>query len=182
MCIRDSPVHIIGMHLCGNLSMIAIELFYRMELAHKLVLCPCCLPRQNAPGTPVVVYTDTCQLSQYHRWVHHLGSYLSETWVETRTTFDENLLSERSAIISSTKLEQRPHPQVPHSVAAVLGLIGEPCWALTMKLSHAVSYTHLRAHETPEHLVCRLLLEKKKKNKQRTEWRKTAKRKIRNMG
>src|SRR5678815_3165969 len=24
-----------------------------------------------------------------------------------------------------------------------------------------VSYTHLRAHETPEHLVCRLLLEKK---------------------
>ena len=28
-----------------------------------------------------------------------------------------------------------------------------------------VSYTHLRAHETPEHLVCRLLLEKKKKIK-----------------
>ena len=25
----------------------------------------------------------------------------------------------------------------------------------------AVSYTHLRAHETPEHLVCRLLLVKK---------------------
>src|SRR5678816_3332547 len=24
-----------------------------------------------------------------------------------------------------------------------------------------VSYTHLRAHETPEHLVCRFLLEKK---------------------
>eukprot|EP00658_Telonema_sp_P-2_P015982 TRINITY_DN16185_c0_g1_i6.p1 TRINITY_DN16185_c0_g1~~TRINITY_DN16185_c0_g1_i6.p1 ORF type:complete len:261 (+),score=56.95 TRINITY_DN16185_c0_g1_i6:98-880(+) len=33
----------------------------------------------------------------------------------------------------------------------------------------AVSYTHLRAHETPEHLVCRLLLEKKKKkNKLKT--------------
>eukprot|EP00658_Telonema_sp_P-2_P068075 TRINITY_DN57001_c0_g1_i1.p2 TRINITY_DN57001_c0_g1~~TRINITY_DN57001_c0_g1_i1.p2 ORF type:complete len:106 (-),score=10.54 TRINITY_DN57001_c0_g1_i1:18-335(-) len=28
--------------------------------------------------------------------------------------------------------------------------------------NRAVSYTHLRAHETPEHLVCRLLLEKKK--------------------
>ena len=26
----------------------------------------------------------------------------------------------------------------------------------------AVSYTHLRAHETPEHLVCRLMLGKKK--------------------
>ena len=33
----------------------------------------------------------------------------------------------------------------------------------------AVSYTHLRAHETPEHLVCRLLLEKKKKKKQHTD-------------
>eukprot|EP00831_Metopus_contortus_P051286 TRINITY_DN43048_c0_g1_i1.p1 TRINITY_DN43048_c0_g1~~TRINITY_DN43048_c0_g1_i1.p1 ORF type:complete len:379 (-),score=60.26 TRINITY_DN43048_c0_g1_i1:6-1142(-) len=32
--------------------------------------------------------------------------------------------------------------------------------------SIAVSYTHLRAHETSLHLVCRLLLEKKKKNKQ----------------
>src|SRR5678815_3077111 len=34
-----------------------------------------------------------------------------------------------------------------------------------MPVSKAVSYTHLRAHETPEHLVCRLLLEKKKKKK-----------------
>ena len=30
----------------------------------------------------------------------------------------------------------------------------------------AVSYTHLRAHETDSYLVCRLLLEKKKKKKQ----------------
>ena len=29
----------------------------------------------------------------------------------------------------------------------------------------AVSYTHLRAHETGRNLVCRLLLEKKKQNK-----------------
>ena len=28
----------------------------------------------------------------------------------------------------------------------------------------AVSYTHLRAHETKANLVCRLLLEKKKRN------------------
>ena len=30
--------------------------------------------------------------------------------------------------------------------------------------TYAVSYTHLRAHETDSYLVCRLLLEKKKKN------------------
>ena len=32
-----------------------------------------------------------------------------------------------------------------------------------------VSYTHLRAHETPEHLVCRLLPEKKKNNNKQTQ-------------
>ena len=35
--------------------------------------------------------------------------------------------------------------------------------ALALAASGAVSYTHLRAHETRHDLVCRLLLEKKKK-------------------
>ena len=37
--------------------------------------------------------------------------------------------------------------------------------ALYNSASGAVSYTHLRAHETGRNLVCRLLLEKKKKKK-----------------
>src|SRR5665254_20776 len=47
----------------------------------------------------------------------------------------------------------------------------------------AVSYTHLRAHETPEHLVCRLLLEKKKKktnNKKKKKKKKKTKKKKKN--
>ena len=43
---------------------------------------------------------------------------------------------------------------------AVFGAAAEP--ELSQTVFVAVSYTHLRAHETPEHLVCRLLLEKKK--------------------
>ncbi len=35
----------------------------------------------------------------------------------------------------------------------------------TLARAHPGPYTHLRAHETPEHPVCRLLLEKKKKKK-----------------
>src|SRR5665648_1039043 len=34
-----------------------------------------------------------------------------------------------------------------------------------LTVEKTVSYTHLRAHETRHDLVCRLLLEKKKKNK-----------------
>eukprot|EP00658_Telonema_sp_P-2_P024833 TRINITY_DN19993_c0_g1_i1.p1 TRINITY_DN19993_c0_g1~~TRINITY_DN19993_c0_g1_i1.p1 ORF type:complete len:112 (-),score=12.92 TRINITY_DN19993_c0_g1_i1:64-399(-) len=37
------------------------------------------------------------------------------------------------------------------------------CYVIDFDKTTPVSYTHLRAHETPEHLVCRLLLEKKKK-------------------
>ena len=43
----------------------------------------------------------------------------------------------------------------------VLALLGA-AWLAPGVFAHPVSYTHLRAHETPEHLVCRLLLEKKK--------------------
>ena len=47
------------------------------------------------------------------------------------------------------------------SVGGVEELIGGPDTPSKVTVS-SVSYTHLRAHETPEHLVCRLLLEKKK--------------------
>ena len=43
-----------------------------------------------------------------------------------------------------------------------MGVSAVPGSGKTHTLS-SVSYTHLRAHETPEHLVCRLLLEKKTK-------------------
>src|SRR5678816_785382 len=41
---------------------------------------------------------------------------------------------------------------------AVLAMLNHGSRGLAVR---TVSYTHLRAHETPEHLVCRLLLEKK---------------------
>src|SRR5664279_2981584 len=40
----------------------------------------------------------------------------------------------------------------------------EPDWRARLTSRDAVSYTHLRAHETDSYLVCRLLLEKKKQN------------------
>src|SRR5665213_4228432 len=41
------------------------------------------------------------------------------------------------------------------------------CFPLDLDAEQAVSYTHLRAHETGRNLVCRLLLEKKKKKKKK---------------
>ena len=56
-------------------------------------------------------------------------------------------------IIVSTGMSDR---QIRAMAQHVIETLGDP-----------VSYTHLRAHETPEHLVCRLLLEKK--NNHRTK-------------
>eukprot|EP00658_Telonema_sp_P-2_P070928 TRINITY_DN60287_c0_g2_i1.p1 TRINITY_DN60287_c0_g2~~TRINITY_DN60287_c0_g2_i1.p1 ORF type:complete len:209 (+),score=49.05 TRINITY_DN60287_c0_g2_i1:102-728(+) len=78
----------------------------------------------------------------------------------------------------SLKRHQQPWPSVrvfepsPNvQSAAMAGLEERLATAVLALISHEVaspapvSYTHLRAHETPEHLVCRLLLEKKKKQK-----------------
>ena len=53
----------------------------------------------------------------------------------------------------------------PLPVAALAFLVVNMEWELPGVLFCIyVSYTYLRAHETPEHLVCRLLLEKKTQN------------------
>src|SRR5674476_1179647 len=51
-----------------------------------------------------------------------------------------------------------------HGVAVYEHCVGESPFGIQSQYIGAVSYTHLRAHETGRNLVCRLLLEKKKKN------------------
>jgi len=62
-----------------------------------------------------------------------------------------------AAFVGSSKSARAPRraaatESLRHITASVPGLEGDPL---------PVSYTHLRAHETSLHLVCRLLLEKK---------------------
>src|SRR5678816_4084632 len=42
--------------------------------------------------------------------------------------------------------------------AAAFNTVTDQIEIIQYQISMSVSYTHLRAHETPEHLVCRLLL------------------------
>ena len=73
----------------------------------------------------------------------------------------ETLAQERAKEVFGAKFANvQPHSGAQAN-AAVLMALAEPGDTIP------VSYTHLRAHETPEHLVCRLLLEKKKKNKKK---------------
>src|SRR5680860_1674930 len=61
-------------------------------------------------------------------------------------------------------------PLMPLMPRILLPLSSPDCPPLAIGFRHGkhpppVSYTHLRAHETDSYLVCRLLLEKKKKKK-----------------
>eukprot|EP00656_Telonema_subtile_P023666 TRINITY_DN2522_c0_g1_i1.p1 TRINITY_DN2522_c0_g1~~TRINITY_DN2522_c0_g1_i1.p1 ORF type:complete len:507 (-),score=137.58 TRINITY_DN2522_c0_g1_i1:36-1556(-) len=53
--------------------------------------------------------------------------------------------------------------EVEHPIESVAAGAAEECAAESADTAEPVSYTHLRAHETVLDLVCRLLLEKKKK-------------------
>src|SRR5678815_5237540 len=75
-----------------------------------------------------------------------LDGFRSPSSVEAETRYYET----RSAGTRDTP------PQPPPSQTLQRRHTARP----TLRWSVPVSYTHLRAHETPEHLVCRLLLEK----------------------
>src|SRR5678815_5414861 len=65
--------------------------------------------------------------------------------------------------VSADQIDIVIHPQsIVHSLVELIdGSVIAQLGVTDMRLPIPVSYTHLRAHETPEHLVCRLLLEKK---------------------
>ena len=76
-------------------------------------------------------------------------------------------LTEETRVIDKGKLAMRaPTPEaVDYYLSNGYSQEGERVWEadeIPASAHPSVSYTHLRAHETPEHLVCRLLLAKKK--------------------
>src|SRR5678816_4727308 len=94
--------------------------------------------------------TDTISLDE---------SEIEESFVRSSGPGGQNVNKVSSAV--QLRFDVRQSPSLPNDVAVrLMRLAGK---RVTKEGVIAVSYTHLRAHETPEHLVCRLLLEKKKK-------------------
>eukprot|EP00658_Telonema_sp_P-2_P028053 TRINITY_DN21577_c0_g1_i1.p1 TRINITY_DN21577_c0_g1~~TRINITY_DN21577_c0_g1_i1.p1 ORF type:complete len:124 (-),score=14.44 TRINITY_DN21577_c0_g1_i1:4-375(-) len=87
---------------------------------------------------------------------------------EALTAIERSIAHERTLRSRIVEAEQHGH-QIEISVASELTDLRDTRVELSERaildnaaIRDPVSYTHLRAHETPEHLVCRLLLEKKK--------------------
>ena len=78
--------------------------------------------------------------------------------------FDSGLYGKASSCVMPCFEQYALNSALNCGPPSVLMCVGQP-YSLKMVVSivvtsgvAAVSYTHLRAHETPEHLVCRLLL------------------------
>src|SRR5678816_4477988 len=88
--------------------------------------------------------------------IHQHTNYLGRT--------DNKLLThQRNMGVTTTILLPAGHPVDYGSTYYGVGnglqaeaTANEACYKLANQFPNAVSYTHLRAHETPEHLVCRL--------------------------
>ena len=68
--------------------------------------------------------------------------------------------------IVADSVPQLEYEECHHKAAAVLRAVGAAAGMRSAHTTAAVSYTHLRAHETVLDLVCRLLLEKTKQTQQ----------------
>lgn len=126
------PVLIIGMHLCGHLSTIAVHLFLKASLARQIILCPCCLPAAASEATPKEIYKTKIQIEQYQRWAVHLKELVAHS-VPTTLEYNSQVLSERCAIIHGTKPPGETAAANP-AVAATIALIRGACWAVELQL------------------------------------------------
>src|SRR5665647_2775353 len=89
---------------------------------------------------------------------------------QTRQAVDEYIrtASKKPGEFMFTACRERKHRMTTRQYSRLLSE-----WIASIGLDpHPVSYTHLRAHETDSYLVCRLLLEKKKKKNIKKQYKK----------
>ena len=73
------PVVIMGMHLCGLLSIRALELIRKVPGVRGVVLAPCCLPCQKlSEDTPASVYEGRDNLEKFLRWCDFLEARMKQ--------------------------------------------------------------------------------------------------------
>jgi hypothetical protein len=95
------PTVVLGMHLCGNLSIQAIEMLHCTPLVSDLVLCPCCLPNQNLDTSSTTWYASSVQDDQYDAWVAHLGECMAPHTV--RVEHNAHMLTVKATLIHGHK-------------------------------------------------------------------------------
>eukprot|EP00966_Prymnesium_polylepis_P256355 5921986-Prymnesium_polylepis.1 len=96
-------VAVLGMHLCGELSLRAIDAFEQCPLAHVLVLSPCCLPKRGSPFAPEALYASRDANEQYFAWSSHLEGTLRALGHAVSRSQNGAILSCKNVLLVATK-------------------------------------------------------------------------------
>jgi hypothetical protein len=99
------PTALLGMHLCGNLSVRAIKAFQDIQAVHAVVLSPCCLPAKSDGATPPHLYHSKDADDQYKSWAHHLEDTLQNATPDAAVSFKvvHEILSPKNIVICAIK-------------------------------------------------------------------------------
>jgi hypothetical protein len=91
------PTIILGVHLCGNLSITAIRLAHVSPLVRNIMLVSCCLPkRRYAHEFPPGLVGS----GQFHAWVAHLEMEMAKYGAHVGTICNPNIRSPKNALLS----------------------------------------------------------------------------------
>jgi len=105
------PTILLGMHLCGYLSSVAVKAFHEISLVDSIVLAPCCLPSREREGVdiaPPSVKQGRDEAQMYKNWAAYLTDSLSGGNAQTNSFTDENIISTKNAIITARKTKKPP--------------------------------------------------------------------------
>src|SRR5680860_284732 len=117
-------------------------------------------PRRIRRSRPVLATRRWClhRSCQCHQLLVGVGVGWPTTWSSTSSALLQPEGRACAGRCSLSRGEYLPHPSRPRQDSS-----GPTRNGHRSQRQDPVSYTHLRAHETDSYLVCRLLLEKKKK-------------------
>ena len=94
---------LLGVHLCGELSLRAITAFEQCALVKVLVLMPCCLPKQALGIAPAEVYESKRDAEQYVAWAAHLEARLRRGGHTVGRSEAKCMLSCKNELITAMK-------------------------------------------------------------------------------
>ncbi|EGD81761.1 hypothetical protein PTSG_02474 [Salpingoeca rosetta] len=97
------PAILVGMHLCGVLSLRAIELFKAIPAFRGIVLSPCCFPTRRSGVMTVRDSGFTDELDKYEFWTRHLHTAVAASAASCDTFKNPLIFSNRNNIISATR-------------------------------------------------------------------------------
>ena len=102
---HDNAAVLVGMHLCGDLSIRAIELFIQMPQFKAIVLSPCCFPKSKNGNSRMdalsmkALVTIKDEEEKYVAWSNYLQQSLAKHCSKCFSKKDANILSCRNRIV-----------------------------------------------------------------------------------